>query len=53
MQHYSNIMTFISASRLAKSFSAKVTDDWKSDLAELKKAVPCRPIVLSEVDKKF
>lgn len=53
LQHYSNIMTFVSSSRAAKNVVNAVKDDWKSDLAELKKAVPSRAIVLSEVDKKW
>jgi hypothetical protein len=53
LQHYSNILTFISSSRLAKTLGNKVGDDWKSDAAELAKEVPTHAIVLSEVDKKW
>jgi hypothetical protein len=53
LQHYSNIMNFVSSSRLARAVAGRVSDDWKSDLAEVKKAVPSRAIVLSEVDKKW
>jgi len=53
LQHYSNIMTFVGSSRLAKNLAAKVGDDWKADADELKKAVPMHAVVLSEVDKKW
>jgi hypothetical protein len=53
LQHYSNIMTFVNSSRLAKTISSKVSDDWKIDAAELAKEVPMRAIILSEVDKKW
>ena len=46
-------MNFVSSSRLAKNVSTKVNDDWKSDQAELAKAVPMHAVVLSEVDKKW
>jgi len=52
LQHYSNILSFVSHSRLAKTVASKVSDDWKQDAAELNKAVPSHAIVLSEVDKK-
>ena len=52
LSHYSNILSFVSSSRLARNLAAKVSDDWKQDQAELAKAVPSHAIVLSEVDKK-
>jgi hypothetical protein len=52
LSHYSNILTFISSSKLAADLSKKVSDDWKSDAAELNKDVPSHAVVLSEVDKK-
>lgn len=53
LQHYSNIMTFVNSSRLAKNLASKVNDDRKADQDELAKAVPAHSIVLSEVDKKW
>lgn len=50
LQHFSNILQFVSTSRLVKTLHLKVADDWKADLSELKKAVPMHAIVLSEVD---
>jgi len=32
LQHYSNILSFVSSSRLAKTLSSKVSDDWKIDV---------------------
>ena len=52
VSHYSNIMNFVSSSKLASDLSKKVSDDWKSDAAELNKDVPSHAVVLSEVDKK-
>ena len=52
LQHYSNILSFVSSSRLAKNLANKVNDDWKQDQAELAREVPSHAIVLSEVDKK-
>jgi len=52
LQHYSNIMSFVSSSRLARTLASKVNDDWKQDQAELAKDVPSHAIVISEVDKK-
>ena len=51
LSHYSNIMTFISTSRLAANV-AKVQDDLAADKAELAKAVPSVAINMSDVDKK-
>lgn len=53
LQHYSNIMTFVGSSKMAKNVAAKVNDDMKADAAELNKAVPSHAIVLSDVDKKW
>lgn len=52
LQHYSNILSFVSSSRLARNLANKVNDDWKQDQAELAREVPSHAIVLSEVDKK-
>ena len=51
LSHYSNIMTFISTSRLAGNV-AKVQDDLAADKAELAKAVPSVAICMSDIDKK-
>jgi len=51
LSHYSNIMTFISTSRLAGNV-AKVQDDLAADKAELAKAVPSVAITMSDVDRK-
>jgi len=45
LQHYSNIMTFVASSSLAKTLSNKVKDDGKN--------VAGHASVVSEVDKKF
>ena len=37
---------------MAADLSKKVSEDWKSDAAELNKDVPSHAVVLSEVDKK-
>lgn len=52
LSHYSNIMTFISHSKLAKEIRNKVNDDKKSDQAALKENVSMHPVMLTEVDKK-
>jgi hypothetical protein len=52
LSHYSNIMTFISHSKLAKEVRNKVSDDKKSDAAALKETVSMHPVMLTEVDKK-
>ena len=52
LQHYSNIMTFISSSKLASTISSKVTDDKTTEKAALKSKVSMTPVVLTEVDKK-
>jgi hypothetical protein len=51
LQHYSNIMTFISTSKLAASMG-KVQDEKNTEKAALKSAVSMTPVVLTEVDKK-
>lgn len=51
LSHYSNIMTFVSSSRLAGNV-AKVQDDAAADKAELAKAVPSVAITMSDVDRK-
>jgi len=53
LQHYSNIMSFVGSSKLAKNLASKVSDDQKADAAELNKAVPSHAIVVSDVDKKW
>jgi len=52
LSHFSNILTFISSSRLAAAVS-KVTDDLAADKAELAKAVPSVAITISDVDRKW
>lgn len=52
LSHYSNILSFVSSSKLARTLGSKVNDDWKQDQVELAKAVPSHAIILSEVDKK-
>ena len=51
LSHYSNIMTFVSSSRLAINV-AKVQDDVAADKAELAKPVPSVAINLCDVDRK-
>lgn len=51
LSHYSNITTFISSSKVGKSF-AKVTDDIKADEAALATDVPSHAITISDVDAK-
>ena len=52
LQHYSNIMTFISSSKLASNLGNKVSDDKSTEKASLKAKVSMTPVVLTEVDKK-
>lgn len=52
LSHYSNIVTFISASKLAKEVKAKVSDDRATEKAALKQDVPLSATVLTEIDKK-
>lgn len=51
LQHYSNIMTFLSTSKLAASLS-KVTDDKGPEKAALKSDTSMLPVVLTDIDKK-
>lgn len=52
LSHYSNIVTFVSPSKLAKEIKAKVTDDKSVEKAALKQDVSLSAVVLTEVDKK-
>lgn len=52
LSHYSNIMTFIGASKLAKELKSKVHDEKTPDKAAIKKGVSMNAVVLTEVDKK-
>mmetsp|Transcript_42510 Transcript_42510/g.52328 ORF Transcript_42510/g.52328 Transcript_42510/m.52328 type:complete len:280 (-) Transcript_42510:20-859(-) len=52
LSHYSNILTFVSFSKLAKDIRNKVHDDRNADKAALKDSVSMHPVMLSEVDKK-
>jgi hypothetical protein len=51
LQHYSNIMTFISSSKLAASL-AQVSNETQTERTALKSAVSMTPVILTEVDKK-
>jgi hypothetical protein len=52
LSHYSNIMTFISASKLSKEVKSKVSDDKAVEKAALKQDVSLSAVILTEVDKK-
>lgn len=52
LSHYSNIMTFVSGSRLAGNV-AKVQDDVAADKAELAKDVPSVAVTISDIDRKW
>ena len=52
LQHYSNIMTFISSSKLASTLSTKVSDEKNSEKAALKSKVSMTPVVLTDIEKK-
>ena len=52
LQHYSNIMTFISSSKLANAVGSKVNDDKAEEKAQIKANGGLTPVVLTEVDKK-
>lgn len=52
LSHYSNILTFVSNSKLAKEIRNKVSDDRKADQAALKDTVSMHPVMLTEIDKK-
>jgi len=51
LQHFSNIMTFISTSSTAAKLS-KISDDRAPEKAALKSNLSMLPVVLTEVDKK-
>ena len=51
LQHYSNIMTFISSSRCAARLS-KVSNDNSNEKAALKSGSSMTPVVLTQVDSK-
>lgn len=53
LSHFSNIMTFVSTSKLAKEVKAKVSDDRAVEKQALKQEVSLNAVVLSEVDKKW
>merc|ERR1712048_1317929 len=55
LQHYSNIMTFISSSKLANAVGGKVSDDKTEEKAQIKAkdtSAALTPVILTEVDKK-
>merc|ERR1712048_916253 len=54
LQHYSNIMTFISSSKLANAVGGKVADDKAEEKAQIKAkdGSALTPVILTEVDKK-
>jgi len=52
LSHYSNIMTFVSGSKLAKEVKGKVQDEKSTEKAALKQAVSMNAVILTEVDKK-
>jgi len=52
LEHYSNIMTFISSSKLAANVASKVSNDKAAEKASLKAQDGLTPVVLTEVDKK-
>ena len=52
LSHYSNIMTFVSASKLAKEVKGKVNDEKNTEKESLKKGVNLNAVILTEVDKK-
>lgn len=52
LSHYSNIMTFISTSKLAKEVKSAAKDE-KTDKNSLKGDVLMNAVILTEVDKKY
>jgi len=52
LQHYSNIMTFVSSSKKASDISAKVSNDNSNETKALKANVAMTPVVLTEVSSK-
>ena len=53
LSHYSNILTFISTSKLAKELKSKVHDEKAPDRAHIKKGISMNSVVLTEIDKKY
>jgi len=51
LQHYSNIMTFISSSKVASALS-KVENDKNTEKNALKSKTSMAPVILTEIDKK-
>lgn len=52
LSHFSNILTFVSTSKLAKEIKSKVHDEKQTEKASLKQAVQMNAVVLTEIDKK-
>ena len=52
LSHYSNILTFVSSSKLAKEVKAKVADERQTEKDALKQPVSMNAVVLTEIDKK-
>jgi len=52
LQHYSNIMTFVTSSKKASEISSKVSDDKSNENKALKAPVAMTPVVLTEVAAK-
>lgn len=51
LSHYSNIMTFVSGSKLAKEVKSKVTDDKSIEKQTIKQDVMMNAVILSEPHK--
>jgi len=52
LSHYSNILSFISTSKLSKEVKGKVHDEKAPDRAAIKKGVSMKAVTLTEIDKK-
>jgi len=52
LSHYSNILTFLNNSKLAKELKNKITEDKAGDKEAIKQKVQYNPVILTEVDKK-
>lgn len=52
LSHYSNIMTFISSSKLSKEIKTKVHDEKNTEKDALKQGVNLNAVILTEIDKK-
>lgn len=52
LSHYSNIMTFVSTSKLSKDFKDKVTDEEVDRQSLAKQEMLMSPVKVTEVDKK-